>query len=169
MEKKTTWNPHGFVAAVIRRCADETAFRAAMRRAVNPSTASFAWEHLVAWCDISKERERLPFALIGAAVADALPEADGNANLGELLRKCCPSAKEEDMEREKRRLRRILSCDSVAELCNVLRPTLKYLQSKSVQIGYARLLSDILYFSDKVKLRWAESFYGNRNEEKTDE
>ena len=40
MEKKTTWNPHGFVAAVIRRCADDTAFRAAMRRAVNPSTAT---------------------------------------------------------------------------------------------------------------------------------
>ena len=168
MKSKTTWNPHGFVTSVIRRSTDETAFRAAMRRADNPATASFAWEYLVDWCDISKDRERLSFALIGAAVANALPQVDGEANLGELLRKCCSSS--DDVEREKRRFRRILSCDSTAELCNVLRPVLKYLQSNSkAPIGYARLLSDILYFNERVKLRWAESFFGNKFEENHNE
>ena len=168
MENKIAWHPHGFVTSAIRRSKEEPAFRAAMRRAANPATAAFAWEHLVAWCDITKEWERLPFALIGAAVADVLPDADGKADLGELLRKCCSSP--DDMEREKRRLRRILSCDSTAELCNVLRPVLKYLQSNSkVPIGYATLLSDILYFSERVKLRWAESFFGNKIGETEDE
>ena len=168
METKTKWNPHGFVAMVIRRSTEDPAFRAAMRRADNPTTASFAWEHLVAWCDISKDWERLPFALIGAAIANDLPSADGETDLGGLLRKCCSSA--DDMEREKRRLRRLLSCDSIPELCTVLRSTLKYLQSNSaVQIGYAGLLSDILYFNERVKLRWADSFFGNKIEGKEDE
>lgn len=168
MEEKTKWNSRGFVAMVIRRSAEDPAFRSAMRRADNPATASLAWEHLVAWCDIGKDWERLPFALIGAAIANELPSVDGETNLGGLLRKCCSSA--DDMEREKRRLRRVLSCDSIPELCVVLRTTLKYLQSNSsVKIGYAGLLSDILYFNERVKLRWAESFFGNKIEEKEDE
>lgn len=168
MEKKTIWNPHGFVAEVIRLSKKEPAFRSAMRRADNPVTESFAWEHLVTWCDISKDWERLPFALIGSAVANELPDSDGKANLGELLRKCCTS--DDDREREKRRFRRILSCESIQELCIVLRPILKYLQSNSsVPIGYAGLLTDILYFNERVKLRWAESFFGNKLEEQKDE
>ena len=159
----------GFVAETIKRCSADNAYRAAMRRADNPDTAAMAWEYLVSWCDISKEYERLPFALIGAAIAREKTAANGTKNLGELFRACCKD--ENDTEREKRRFRRIISCDSVAELCEVLRSTLMYFQGTVPgEIDYESLLKDILFFGERVKLKWAGSFFGHRkeNEEGTD-
>ena len=160
---KTTPDFAGFVAEAISRCTRDNAYRAAMQRADNPDTAAFAWEYLARWCDISSNHERLPFALIGAAIAREKPEANGKQNLGDLFRSCCKN--EEDSEREQRRFRRLLGCDSSIELCEVLRGTLKYLQGKQPgQTNYIRLLQDIFYFGDKVKLRWAASFFGQKSE-----
>ena len=160
MNEKQKWNPQGFVAAVIRRAKEDTAFRAAMRRADIPQTAAFAWEHLAAWCDIASDRERLAFALAGAAIAREQPDADGRKNLGEVFHACCPDR--DAREREQRRFRRLLGCDSAEELCEVLRPVLRYLQNKAPGgIGYATLLTDILYWNERVKLRWARSFFGH--------
>ena len=154
------WNPAGFVAELIRRCGSDTAFRAAMRRADNPRTEVFAWPYLVKWCDISKDHERLPFALIGAAVAREDPEHDGKEDLGQLFRSCCSD--KDDMEREQHRFRRLIGCDNAIELCEVLRPVLRYLQGRVPgRIGYAVLLRDVLYYGEKVKLRWAGHFFGN--------
>lgn len=163
MDDSSTWNPAGFVAATLSRCRSDTAFRAAMRRADNPRTAAFAWPHLVKWCDIGREYERLPFALVAAAIARELPEHDGDKDIGQLFRSCCAS--QDDMEREQRRFRRLIGCDNAVELCEVLRPVLSYLQGKAPgRIGYAKVLSDILYFGEKVKLRWAANFFGKTAE-----
>ena len=158
-----------FVAEVIKRCNNEkeTAYRAAMRRADNPDTETFAWEYLTHWCDIARDYERIPFALIGAAVAREKPAENGKKDLGELFRCCCKD--ENDSEREKRRFHRIISCDSTLELCDVLRSNLKYLQGKVPgEIDYARLLEDILYFGNKVKLRWAGNFFGKKESNEGD-
>ena len=160
-----TLDPCGFVAEALRRCSSDTSYRAALQRADNPDTAAFAWEYLVKWCDITKDHDRLPFALIGAAIAREKPASNGNKNLGELFRACCKD--ENDMEREQRRFRRIISCNSNIELCEVLRSTLKYLQGKLPgEIDYIRLLQYILFFGEKVKLRWASSFFGHTTENK---
>ena len=91
-----TLDPCGFVAEALRRCSSDTSYRAALQRADNPDTAAFAWEYLVKWCDITKDHDRLPFALIGAAIAREKPASNGNKNLGELFRACCKD--ENDME-----------------------------------------------------------------------
>ena len=157
------WNPSGFVAELIGRCRSDTAFRAAMRRADNPRTEAFAWPHLVKWCDLGKPHERLPFALVAAAVAREKPERDGNMDIGQLFHSICRD--KEDTEREQRRFRRLLACDNTAELCEVLRPVLRYLQDKAPgRVGYARLLSDMLYYGEKVKLRWAGHFFAHTEE-----
>ena len=100
---------------------------------------------------------------MGAAIAREKPESNGRKNLGEVFCACCKN--EEDRKREQRRFRRLLSCDSNIELCEVLRSTLKYLQGKHPgQIDYIRLLQDVIYFGDKVKLRWAAGFFGQKGE-----
>lgn len=158
---KTASEITGFVGEAVSRSSRDSAYRAAMQRADNPDTAALSWEYLARWCDISNDHERLPFALVGAAIAREKPESNGSKNLGEVFRACCKN--EDDTEREQRRFRRLLSCDSNIELCEVLRSTLKYLQGKQPgQIDYIRLLQDILYFGDRVKLRWASGFYGQK-------
>jgi len=161
--------PAKFVAETIKRCRDDdrsgnNAFRAAMRRADNPRTAAFAWPHLAEWCDIGREDERLPFALVAAAIARESPDHDGNKDIGQLFKSCC--ADQDDVEREQRRFGRLVGCNNRIELCVVLRPVLRYLQSKIPEkigygeIGYTRLLKDILYYGERVKMRWAANFFG---------
>ncbi len=159
MTEKNTWKAAEFAASVIRRTADDTAFAAVMRRADNPNQCSAAWEYLVPFCDLMEDRVRLSFALIGAAIARKKPEANGSAGLGAALRSITGNDAE-GLERESRRLRRLIACGTAQELLPVLRPILQYVQEKSPQtLDYERLLLDLLYFGEAVRLRWTREFY----------
>ena len=151
-------NPAGFVAAVIARVKTDTAFRAVMSRADNPAFESAAWEYLIPYCNIEKDFERIPFALVGAAIARIRPENDGKAGLGSAFRAIC--GKDEDREREALRFRRLIACDSSLELCRILRPVLQYLASKGASVSFTRLLNDLLFWGQRTKIRWTTQFYG---------
>lgn len=155
-----TPNYSGFVALTIRRANDpsDTAFQAVMRRADNPNQYSAAWEFLVPFCDIAIERQRLAFALVGAAIARAKPECDGSASIGQALRSIC-GADADALERESRRLRRLIACDTVEELIPVLRPILNYIQSKGGAVGYERLLRELLFWGEDTRIRWTRDFF----------
>ncbi len=161
MENKC--NPAGFVESVIQRIKTDTAFRAAMSRADKPAQESCAWEYLVPFCNIECERERMAFALVGAAIARNRPDADCNTGFGNSMRAICSDP--DDIEREGRRFRRVIACGSVQELVPVLRPLLTYLSSKGGKISYRRLLNDLLYWNKEKSLRWAAQFFQNIREE----
>ncbi len=150
----------GFVATVVRRANDpaDTAFQAVMRRADNPNQCSAAWEYLVPFCDIADERQRLCFALVGAAIAREKPAADGSGSIGTALRKIC-GADPEAQEREGRRLRRLIACDTVWELLPVLRPILGYIQSKGGSVNYTDLLRELLFWNEKTRIAWTRDFF----------
>ena len=157
-------NYSGFVATVIRRANNpaDTAFLAVMRRADNPNQCSAAWEFLVPFCDIADDRLRLAFGLVGAAIARGKPAADGTDNVGAALRKIC-GADSEVQEREERRLRRLIACDTVWELLPVLRPILRYIQDrgkdKNISINYTGLLKELLYWNEKTRIVWTRDFF----------
>ncbi|MEG2075127.1 MAG: type I-E CRISPR-associated protein Cse2/CasB [Victivallaceae bacterium] len=149
-----------FVGTMISRIQSDTACRAALRRADNPNTASYAWGYLVPYCDILSERERLSFSTAAAALARECPTVNGTADIGEALYGCCDT--KDDRDREQKRLRRLLACDTIPELAEVLRGTIKYIQSKSkVKLNYALLIVDMLHWDENKKMRWAKSFFGN--------
>jgi CRISPR system Cascade subunit CasB len=76
-----------FVQTIIRHCATNTGFAARLRRADNPDTEYHSWELLVKLgINLDKDWERLPCALIAAAVARAQLSSDGSAGLGRALR-----------------------------------------------------------------------------------
>ena len=154
---ETKANPGGFTAAVIARAQTDTAFRAVMSRAGNPALESAAWEYLIPYCNIENDFERVPFAMIGASIAKIKPERNGISGLGEAFRSICKN--EVDQERESKRFRRLISCDSALELCTMLRPILQYLASKGVSIDFMQLLKDLLYWDQKTKIRWTIQFY----------
>lgn len=167
MENKR--NAAGFVTSVIRRVnEDDSAFRAAMSRADNPTLESCAWEYLVPFCNIEREDERKAFAIVGAAIAKNRPDQDTEFSFGRSLASICEN--DDDKEREGRRLRRLVSCSDVAELLPVIRPILNYLAAKGAKIGYHKLLNDLLFWNKKTQLRWVNDFYGKTisDEEATD-
>lgn len=167
MEKEC--NLSGFVAMMIRRCQNpaDTAFPAVMRRADNPNQCSAAWEFITPYCDLASDHQRLAFALVGAAIAREKPERDGSASIGQALRGICET--DDDVERESRRLRRLIACGTAADLIPALRPILRYIQGRSSNIGYERLLRDLLYWNEKARIAWARDFYRRDAEAVPDE
>lgn len=144
----------------------DNAFGAALRRADNPATEYQAWEYLISFgCDIEKPWERLPFCIIGAALARVKPQKDGHFGIGKSIASCYEDGNK--AEPAKAKLRRLLACDSIEEVCSVLRPILSLIQSKGVPICYGRLLDELLYFGDgsKKKILWASDFYGGRSDD----
>jgi CRISPR system Cascade subunit CasB len=151
-----------FVNVIIQRCLEDKGYAARLRRADNPATEYQSWEILAAFgVDLAKEYRRLPYAVIGAAIARAKPESNGGLALGRAL----AAAYEDGSESApaKARLRRLLACQDTAEVCRVVRPLLALITSRVVApLDYHSLLRQLLEFGwhpTRIKAAWAQDFY----------
>lgn len=157
-----------FISFVIERCKKDKGFAAKLRRADNPSTEYQSWEILGPWVDLDNKFQRLPYATVGAAITRVKLEANGSLSLG----KAIAMAYEEKgstaySDQAKARLRRLLACNDMEEACRIIRPVLTLIQSKVNQpLNYAKLLTELRYFGEKTKIRWAQDFYGQRENDK---
>lgn len=168
IETSKTEKSHNFVNATIEKCQKDKGLAAALKRADNPATEYQCWEHLAAfYIDLEKDYQRLPYATIAAAIAKAKAEHDGHITIGRGIAMCYPEDNNSDQAKAK--LRRLLACESVEEVCRILRPLFSLIDAKAgVNLNYAQLLSDLLYFhnnSQRVKSRWAQDFYQRSNAE----
>jgi CRISPR system Cascade subunit CasB len=148
-----------FVKFVIERIIQkDNGAVAALKRADNPATEYQSWEYLARFVDIDKSYERLPFATIGSAIAKAKVEQNGTERIGQAIAKCYEDGKESDQAKAK--LRRLLACETVEEVCRVLRPLFSLINSKgNISLDYTSLLNDLRYYNQHVKSRWAQDFY----------
>lgn len=154
-----------FVAGVITRCREDKGLAARLRRADNPATEYQSWELLAAWnIDLEREDQRLPFATVAAAIARTKPEANGNLSLGQAIARCYEDGNQSDQA--KTRLRRLLACDELPELCRLMRPVLTLVESRVAQpLDYARLLKQLRRFPfamQRIRAQWAQEFYGHK-------
>lgn len=165
----------GFVAWLIARCQEDKGLAARLRRADNPATEYQCWETLATWgVDLEREGQRLPFATVAAAIARVKPSANGDLSLGRAIARSFDEGNQSDQA--KTRLRRLLACDELAELCRVLRPMLTLVESRVTQpLDYARLLRQLVDFGraaaggndhwlQRIKAQWAQGFYGQKTE-----
>lgn len=153
-----------FVKFVMERITKEdNRAVAALKRADNPATEYQSWEYLAAFIDIDKDYERLPYATIASAIAKVKAEQNGKVQIGQAIAQCYEDGKESDQAKMK--LRRLLACETTEEVCRVLRPLFSLIDAKAnVQLDYAALLKDLLYFhrdNKSVKSHWAQDFYRN--------
>jgi CRISPR system Cascade subunit CasB len=178
-ENKATSKAEAFVETVIKKLkGPDTSFGAILRRADNPATEYQSWEFLCRWCRIDKNRERKPYALIGAALARVKPEADGSLGIGQAIARCYSSEGAFDGNKQpaaRAKFRRLLACNSAEEVCTVLRPLLGLIASRKITLNYAGLLQDLLsgnklfdhneWFNEKIKTKWAQDFYYKKEDE----
>ncbi len=164
-----------FVASVIERCQTDKGLAARLRRADNPATEYQSWELLVGYgVDLERDHERLPFATVAAHIARAKPEANGNLGLGRAIASAYDDGNQSDQA--KARLRRVLACDDLAELCRILRPLLTLISSRVTRpLDHVRLLKQLRKFGfatwkadaqqmQRIKAQWAQEFYGHKAE-----
>jgi len=154
-----------FVAYIFARCEKDKGISARLRRAGNPDTEYQSWELLANWgVDLERHDERLPYATISSAIAVADAKQNGSLKLGQAIALCYEDGRESDAAKAK--LRRLLACSDVSEVCRVLRPLLSLINSRVPgALDYARLLSQLLRFRyvdgrESVRAQWAQEFYG---------
>jgi CRISPR system Cascade subunit CasB len=160
MSDKCIYYEDAFINSIINKQNNSRAI-ALWKKADNPRLEYQAWELIAPWCnDLSNDSERLPLAIIGSAFARRILKTDGKFNLGKALYLCYP---EENSSPGSLRLRKILACTNSCDVCKTVKPYLKLIEAKNISLNYGELLKDIKYFSDKTKLRWAQSYYKGGN------
>lgn len=152
-----------FVCGVIQRCQEDKGIAARLRRGDNPATEYQSWELLASFgVDLEKDYQRLPFITVAAAIAKAKAEHNGGLSLGQAI--ASSYEKGRDSDQAKARLRRLLACDDLPELCRILRSLFSLIDSKSGQsLDFIRLLKQLRRFAyndQQVKAQWAQEFYG---------
>jgi CRISPR system Cascade subunit CasB len=167
MEKGNILDPTGFVNMLINRLKNRnnTVMRAAFLKADNPDRIGYCLEYLYRYCDITNLRHLKIFGLIGAAMAREKTLKTGGFGIGAAIRRCYREKRqhndsEDDIRSpESLRLRRLLSCNTSFEACNLLRPLLRFIQSKGIYLDYVHLINELVYFNRRTKLDWAKDFY----------
>lgn len=163
-----------FVNHVIKQINDDKGkgFGAKLRRADNENTEYQSWEILSRWVNLEWESDRKAFALIGASLARLKPSDDGSLSIGEALRMVHVMDKDsEDIEKSSSalRLRRLLACKEKEEVMDILKPVIRYIESKGFFLHYASLLDEVLWFNNDVsrertRARWAQDFFRKKEE-----
>lgn len=158
-----------FVQFVINLINKDKGAKAKLSRADNPDTEYQSWEYLAKFgVKLDSDYERLPFSAVAAAIAQAAQAAavthNGSLKMGEAIAYCYPDGNKS--EQAKAKFRRLLACESVPEVCRILRPLLALIRAKvSGNIDYIQLLQDLRGFSfgdearQQIKSRWAQNFY----------
>ncbi|AUW07379.1 type I-E CRISPR-associated protein Cse2/CasB [Vibrio campbellii] len=160
---------YSFVDYVKLNCRTNKRFASSLNHADYQSgTESNIWDLLCRFdVDIENDNERIPFILIGAAIARGDNHNIHTLPLGRAIYKSFPNGDEQGSAR----LRRLISCDTTEEVCNVLRPLLGLLQSKiKISINYAELLCQLIEYSnnpESVRMIWTNDFYRFRPEEES--
>lgn len=154
-----------FVDDIIKRCQVDNGLRAALKRADNPATEYQSWEVLAGYgVNLEFESQRLPYTTISAAIARTKSEKNGSIKIGFAIARCYEDGNASDQAKAK--LRRLLACDSVPEVCRILRPLFSLIDAKgNFALDYVSLLDDLLRFGYdeskiQIKARWAQDFYG---------
>lgn len=152
-----------FVEAILQRCATDKGQAARLRRADNPSTEYQSWEVLGSLgIDLEREYKRLPYVTVAAAIAKSKAQVNGTLSLGRAIASCYEDGRESSQA--KARLRRLLACDEMAEVCRILRPILTLIDSKTGQVlDFVRLLRQLRnfpFYTQSIKAQWAQEFYG---------
>lgn len=170
-----------FVESVYRRKEVDSAFRSRMRAARSSLRETAVWGDLAGYFDITREDIRAIYVLVGSSIALENGEKNGTKAFASLLSMAWKDNKNQKFLDDKKiaqhpavmRLRRIVSCRDVQEVCQLLGPCLQLIRSRvSGELDYMALMKDLLDFSfssekaEVVKARWVMDFHRSVNQQK---
>ena len=157
-----------FVARLYEKTQKDSSIRAALRQAKSPTTEARIWPLLVQQgVDITIPSKEA-YCLVASAIGLSSAKEDGKSSLGEVLYQ----AFKDSGAGGETRMMRILSCDSISEVCSVIRPLFGLFDSRCPgKLCFSELLSYLVLFDmdwarQEAKERWATDFYRNVPKEK---
>ena len=137
-----------------------------LRHGFSRATEYRAWPHIAQWCRLDNERERRIWLTTAAGFAVHQRTTD-SGNMGTVLRSLATGDGRgvEGLATFDARFRRFLACASAPEVCDHLPGVLRAAERKGIPVNFGRLFSDLTYWGEKIKVRWATEFWGAASEE----
>lgn len=133
----------------LQRYREDRGALAKLRGAISEARRPGAWP-LLGKSAIGERR----FEIVAALWASA-PELNcSTGNLGDTLAILAKKHASFDG-----RFQRLLTCD-YSEIVERIAPVVRAAQAKGGWVNYTQLLSDLLWWGDKVQVAWAKSFWG---------
>ena len=149
---------------------------AALRRGFSEATEQYAWPYLAPYCPMTDPKQRAIWLTVAAAKATLAPDGLdrvglGVGNLGATMRHLAlgeehPKA---DKETQKKlasfeaRFRRLLTCQTVEELCRHLVGVIRAASAKSKPVDLKKLFWDLQKWESTteptVKVQWAQGYW----------
>lgn len=160
--------PARFVQTVMKKCRENKGYAARLKRSDNPATEYQSWELLASFgINLERDHQRLPYVSIAAAMAKAKSPETGKLTLGRAIASCYEDGNQSDQAKTK--LRRLLACQGIAEICRILRPLFSLINSRvSQSLNFAKILKQLLRFqwdAQAVRAQWAQEFYSGKTME----
>jgi len=148
----------GFLEETAKR--QDKGAMADIRSAASKTAEYRSWKHLAQFGGIDTS-----YADIVRAVAwlySVCPRNDSHAgNFGSIVRKI-ERARNKDNDGNDMRIRKLLACDRGDIAANVMKFG-GYLKNTDIRIDFTNLFIDMFFWSDGVKMRWAEAYYNSAN------
>ena len=135
--------------AYLRQLKNDRGAMADLRCALNPAKLPRAWPLLARVSGIGNPRVESIAGLFAYH-----PDETHTGNLGTT----CMRVQRQN-ESFDARFRRLLSCDR-DEIFERLRPVIFAAKAKGIPVNYEQLFADLCYWSDAVKARWAQEYWG---------
>ncbi len=147
----------------LQKRREDRGFMADLRRGFNPGTEHRAWPHVAPWCELTHDRERAIHTTVMAGFAFH-PEHAADGNLGVTLRRIATGqGGEEGLRSFEARFRRILICDTAEEAARLAGYVVRAAAAKGIPVDYVALFTDLTYWGERVKLRWAQGYWSGVN------
>ncbi len=143
-------NATPFMAYLNRYKGDRGAL-ASLRGALTEARRPNAWPLLAGF---GKAIGNPAFETVAALWASAPELGCDTGNLGNTL-----AGLKTDNNSFEGRFKRLLTCDGDEIAVRVI-PVVLAAQAKGLHINYPQLLSDLLWWGERVKVRWAKTFWG---------
>jgi CRISPR type I-E-associated protein CasB/Cse2 len=146
---------------------------AALRRGFSEATEQYAWPYLAPYCKMTDPKQRAIWLTVAAAAATLAPDGlnqsgFGVGNLGATMRHLAlgeDTAK--DVEKKlasfEARFRRLLTCQTVEELCKHLVGVIRAAAAKGKKVNLKQLFWDLQKWENTTepikKVEWAQGYW----------
>jgi len=162
--------PRSRIERFLKQLKSRTGDRGVMadlRHGLSRATEYRAWPHIAPWCRLDDERERRIWLTTAAGFAIHQQTAD-SGNMGTVLRSLATRGGRgaEGLSTFDGRFRRLLACPSPAEVCDHLGGVLRAAERNGVPVNFAQLFTDLEYWGDRAKVRWATEYWSAPPEDK---
>jgi len=124
-----------------------------LRCALTPTRRPRAWPYLARFGVIGSDAFVI-YETIGALFSHH-PATSAEGNFGDTCRKLRGDHESFDL-----RFRRLLACENRDEACERIVPVVLAAKAKGVTVNYETLFADLWFWSDRVKTRWAQAYWG---------